>query len=220
MNYLFLLVSPDLASIMMIAKFTYPVLLTALTFSGATALPTKAQTSLPVIATGTTPANPRLISTVFRCVRDNSSYATIAQRGDRVTPPVITWNSTLGNYSPQERCQVVSQKLTDAVAQNDGKLRNLVLLVGSVNKQSVICVVSDVQPTCSKSNVLFTLRPENATRPDEVLARLHNFSVNGSGASVVESDGLDSVPLEGLNQFLGSEDGSNSTTLPNSTLNP
>ncbi|MBV8886692.1 MAG: COP23 domain-containing protein [Chroococcidiopsidaceae cyanobacterium CP_BM_RX_35] len=203
------------------AKFTCPVLVTALFFSGTTALPIEAQTSLPVLTTRATPATPHLLSTIFRCVRTDNSFATIAQRGDRITPPVITWNSTLGNYTPQERCQLVSQRLTAAVAQNAGKLRNMELLVGSVNQQSVVCVVNDVQPTCSKSNVLFTLRPENATRPDEVLARLHNFSVNGNGASVLESDGLDALPLEGLNQFLGPEDGSDSTTSsPNSMLNP
>ncbi|MBV9386555.1 MAG: COP23 domain-containing protein [Chroococcidiopsidaceae cyanobacterium CP_BM_ER_R8_30] len=206
---------------MIIAKFTCPTLVTALIFSGATAVPTAAQTSLAALATGTTPSTSHLISTTFRCVRDHTSFVTIAQRGDRITPPVITWNSTLGNYSPQERCQLVSQKLTAVVAQNAGKLSNLVLLAGFVNRQSVICVVNDVQPTCNRSNVLFTLRPENATRPDEVLARLHNFSVSGNGASVLESGSLDSLPLEGLNRFLGPEDGSDSTTSsPNSTPTP
>jgi hypothetical protein len=192
----------------MAAKFAHPVLIATLILAGATALTAEAQTSPPV-APGT-PTDPRLLSTIFRCVRYSNGFATIAQRGDRTTPPLITWNYTLGQYTPQGRCNIVSQRLTQAVAENAGKLTNLQLLAGAVNHQAVICVVSNIQPACNMSNVLFTLRAENATRPDEVLATLHNFSVKGSGSPIPESDGLDPLPLEGLNQFLGPEAGADS----------
>jgi hypothetical protein len=54
--------------------------------------------------------------TVFHCVPFKGNYATIARRGDRVTPPLIEWTSTLGTeWTPQRRCQEVSQRLTRAV---------------------------------------------------------------------------------------------------------
>ena len=186
------------------AKFTCSLLLATLVFSGATTLTAEAQTN-PTGAP-TTPAVAQRISTIFRCVREGNGFATIAQRGTRVTPPVITWNAKIGQYTPQKRCNIVSQKLTDAVAQNGGKFKNLQLLAGPVNNQAVICVINKVQSTCNSSNTLFTLGGENAARPDEVIAKLRNFSRQASGTPISESFGLEPVPLEGLNRFLEPED--------------
>ena len=165
------------------SKFTVPVLVATLTFYGATALPVEAKTSLHASRKTTDAAY--TVSTVFRCVRHDNGFATIAQRGDRTTLPVITWNATLGQYTPQQRCNIVSQRLTAAVARNGGKLRNLQLSAGAVNNQAVICVINNVKPVCNRSNMLFTLRPENALRPDEIPARLHNFSLQGGGNPIL-----------------------------------
>ena len=160
--------------------------------------------------------------TIFRCIKYNKGFATIAQRGDRVTPPAITWNAKLGSYTPEKRCRLVSQKLTQVVALNGGKLRNLVLITGTLNRQKVVCVInSSVSTACNSANLLFTLQPKNAIRQGEVAAKLHNFSVMGTGSPVEEFVGTtprplftvkpqpassaDSLPLEGLNQFLGED---------------
>lgn len=145
--------------------------------------------------------------TVFHCIKKGNGFVTVAQRGDRTTPPIISWRSTLGRqYNPQGRCNIVSQKLTQTVARNGGKLRNLQLMAGAVKNQVVICVVSKAQFGCNSSNMLFTLGQENSRRPDQVIARLSNFSVYGKGEPIAESNGLDPVSLDGLNRFLGSED--------------
>lgn len=196
---------------MMKAKLTGSVLAATLIFSGAMVLTDEAQSSSFGISlkenrtTTTMAAQPQ--STSFRCIQNGNGFATIAQRGDRTTPPIITWNATLGpQYNPQTRCNIVSQRLTQAVARNGGKLKNLQLKAGPVKNQVVICVVSKTQSVCNSSNMLFTLRAENARRSDQVVAQLNNFSIKGSGAPVAESYGLDSVSLENLNRFLGSED--------------
>ena len=186
------------------AQFTGCLVLATLFFSGAATLTAAAPPSPSVVPA--TPAVAHPISTIFRCVRDGNGFATIAQRGDRITPPVITWNSKLGQYTPQQRCNIVSQKLTQAVAQNGGKFKNLLLMAGPVNNQAVICVVNNAQSFCNRSNTLFTLGKENARRQDEVIASLRNFSRQASGTPIPESDGYDPIPLEGLNQFLGPED--------------
>ena len=196
------------------AKFTGSVLVATLISFGAAALTASAQTFPRTVATlGGIRSFAQPGSTVFHCVRKGDSFATIAQRGDRRTPPVITWSSTLGRqYNPQQRCNIVSQKLTQTVARNGGKLRNLQLVVGPVKNQVVVCVVNRPQFICNSSNMLFTLRPENARRADQVVARLNNFSAQGSGAPVAESAGLNSLPLEKLNRFLESEHKTNSVS--------
>ncbi len=192
-------------------KFTGAVLLASIiSFSGGTvtaeAPPTPIAPENTLLAA--TPA-----FTTFRCQQTGKGLATIAQRGDRTTPPLIIWKSTLGGqYNPQQRCHLVSEKLTQTVIRNGGKLRNLQLMAGPVKHQVVICVVNKASSACNSSNMLFTLRPENAKRTDEVLASLNNFSIKGSGAPVPESNGLDPLPLEELNRFLGPEDKTDART--------
>ena len=195
----------------MSAKFTDSILVATLTLSSTIAF-SLTPTRIAAQSSGT----------IFRCVKYNNGFATIAQRGDRVTPPAITWNATLGSYTPEKRCRLVSQKLTQVVALNGGKLRNLVLTTGTLNRQKVVCVTNTgVSTACNSANLLFTLQPKNAIRQGEVAAKLHNFSVMGTGSPVEEFVGItprplfraipqpassaDSLPLEGLNRFLGSE---------------
>ena len=190
---------------MMKAKPTGSVLVATLIFSGVMVL-TEAQAFPRIVALKENRSAVQPQPTSFRCIQNGNGFATIAQRGDRTTPPIITWNTTLGRqYNPQARCDIVSQKLTQAVARNGGKLKNLQLKAGPVKNQIVICVINKTQSVCNSSNMLFTLRAENTMRAEQVLARLNNFSIKGSGAPVAESYGLDSVSLEDLNRFLGSE---------------
>ena len=187
-------------------KFTSSVVATVFLSSAALLTTLEAQASPRVMALKGSPSTAQNQSTTFRCVRSGRGFATIAQRGDRTTPALITWNTILGNqYHPQQRCNTVSQRLTKAVAYNGGKLKNLELKAGPIKNQVVVCVVKNVQSACNTSNMLFTLRPENARKADQIVARLNNFSVQGSGVPVAESSGIDSVPLEDLNRFLGSE---------------
>lgn len=185
-------------------KFTGSVLAATLLLSGAAPMKIVEAQASP---RGMVLAAAQNQSTTFRCIRSGRGFATIAQRGDRTTPALITWNTTLGRkYDPQQRCNTVSQRLTKAVARNGGKLKNLELKAGPIKNQVVVCVVKNVQSACNTSNMLFTLRPENAKKANQIVARLNNFSVQGSGAPVAESSGIDSVLLEDLNRFLGSED--------------
>ena len=187
-------------------KFTGSIFVATLMFSGATTIGVQAQTRL-IASKDIAVAQP--LATTFDCVRYGNSFATIARRGDRTTPPVITWNTTLGSYTPQIRCRMVSQRLTEVVAENCGKLKNLQLLVGSVRHQIVVCAVNSMETSCDSSNMLFTLRPDNARRAEQVLARLNEFPVLGTGATVTESSGTNSLPLERLEQFLEPESSTN-----------
>lgn len=129
---------------------------------------------------------PEELTTVFRCVREGGSFATIAQRGDRTTSPIFQWRTAeFGpQYTPQQRCQLVSDRLTRAVSENAGRLSNLFLTTGTVNRLPVVCYLNSGASTCNSRNLLFTLDSRNARNPNAVLDSLVNFGVSGTGAPI------------------------------------
>jgi Circadian oscillating protein COP23 len=143
------------------------------------------------------PAAPSAAATVFECLRyDPAGFATVARRGDRVTPPMITWTTTLGGFSPEERCNIVSDRLTHAVANTpEGKLKNMKLTYGRVNGSPVICYVNSETEACSNRNMLLTLRPEDRGQERAILQRMVTFSVQGSGSAIQQSEAQDYAPL-------------------------
>jgi hypothetical protein len=137
------------------------------------------------------------ITTVFACVptRTPNQYATIAKRGNRVTEPMILWSDTSygAQYTPRKRCQTVSQRLTNAVAANGGKLKQLMLNHGRVSGVPVICYVNTVTETCNQKNLLLTLRSQDAGKERQILQQMINFGVYGTGAPLKRGSG--SIPF-------------------------
>ncbi|MDZ7951180.1 COP23 domain-containing protein [Nostoc sp. DedQUE09] len=130
-------------------------------------------------------------STSFICGQVGSDPATLVQANGRIlSSPLIIWQTASNDMSPQQRCQMVSQRMTATVAQNGGKLSNLLLTTGKVNGFSVICFVNAAE-SCNPNNVIMTLlRGENARNPGNVLARIVRFGQRGKGANVVEAGGF------------------------------
>ena len=159
-------------------KFSIPVLVSSLALSSAAMFPTQVQ------------AQPNNQTTVFLCLRSGGRWVTVAQKGNRPpSAPIITWKTAVAEYSQQDRCEAVSARLTNAVAQNGGRLSGLLLTSGRVNGQTVICFVNN-QEHCRNDNILFTLvNPRNARNSGDVLARLLRFGKYGSGASIDEAGG-------------------------------
>lgn len=163
-------------------KFSTPVLVAALALSGAAVFQTQAQAqSAP---------------TTFHCVKSGSGFATVARRGGKQSPPMITWQSYIfgPEYTPEVRCNNVSQRLTSAVAQNGGSLRNLLLTTGKINGQTVICYINVGAPRCNGSNMLFTLNPENARDPGTALASILRFGAGTGGGPLRQSESGDEEP--------------------------
>lgn len=141
--------------------------------------------------------------TSFNCMPSEGGWATFAQRGTAIsTVPMIAWNTTeFGNdYTPDERCRIVSQRFTIAVADNGGKLSHLDLTTGMLNNYAVVCFVLNRSSTCNDSNLLFTLKQENAQNPRLVLAKLTNFGRGkaGSDVTVYEKEPPQFISLEKL----------------------
>lgn len=166
-------------------RFSIAGLVATLAFSGVVAFQTEAQANPP------SRNNRSNQTTVFQCIRYGKAFATIAQRGDRRSAPMVVWESYVfgPEYTPEQRCKNVSQRLTSAVAQNGGKLRNLLLTTGLINGQTVICYINTGEARCNRNNTLFTLKPENARDPGAALAGLLRFGQSGSGTALHESAG-------------------------------
>jgi hypothetical protein len=128
-------------------------------------------------------------ATTFHCIASGQGYATIAKRGERITAPVITWNSNeFGTqYTPHERCKIVSDRLSEVVAAKGGKLRNLQLTYGRVNSKPVICYVGSRNEICNRKNILMTLRESDRGKERQILEQLVTFSLKGTGTAVQQS---------------------------------
>lgn len=132
--------------------------------------------------------------TIFSCVpyrpdgkTASQGMATVARRGNLETPPLITWEKTVGSdWTPEKRCQEVGARLNQAVTKNQGKLSGLHLTYGLVNQQSVICYTRNLQEKCSSDNLLFTLTGENAKDPEKVLENIKTFALKGGGSVAVK----------------------------------
>jgi hypothetical protein len=143
--------------------------------------------------------------TQFTCVsQGDGNVATVGQRPGGEPIPVIIWTSASLKYfgeksTPQSRCQIVTPKLNAAVAESGGSLKDVVLMNGRVNKNTVICVVSANDTGCNGRNTLFTLKPENAKKADQILAQIIQISRKGSSAGVIrETQGRVKVRLSDL----------------------
>ena len=102
--------------------------------------------TLPTRTPGAPPAAGQVIATTFVCGSSSGNNpATLVQIGTRtLRSPLIVWRTEhFGpHHTPQQRCQAVSTRLTNAVAQNGGRLTSLRLATGPVNQETVICVVN------------------------------------------------------------------------------
>jgi len=141
--------------------------------------------------------------TKFSCVsQGKGNVATVGQRSGGQPIPVIIWTRQASKYfgdkfTPQQRCQIVTKKLGQAVANSGGSLKDVVLMTGRVNKNTVICVISASDTGCNGGNTLFTLKPENAKKADQVLAQIMQISREGSSAGVVrETEGRVQIKLQ------------------------
>lgn len=165
------------------------ILAAVLTLFGAAACSTTTasapQTEDPNTQTETKPA------TVFRCIKQDSSWATIAEQGT-ASSPLITWNSTEfgSEYTPEKRCNVVSEKLTKAVANNGGRLGYLKLNVGSIKNKQVVCFLNRGEKNCNSENLLFTLNQKNAQSSAEILTKIVNVSyAKATNKDLIEENG-------------------------------
>ncbi|WP_373541268.1 COP23 domain-containing protein [Chamaesiphon sp.] len=108
---------------------------------------------------------------------------TVVQKGDRQAV-MVTWNyDGFGReFTPEKRCQMVSERLQQAANSNGGTFKDLQLASGTVNSQAVICALQSNSNKCDRQNLLFTLKPENARNPDAIIQKIFSFAQDGSSS--------------------------------------
>ncbi len=125
-----------------------------------------------------------LSKTTFACVKKGEDPATIAVRGERKTAPMIIWkDKSYGVYTPQKRCEIVSKRLTKAVA-GSGTLKNLNMTHGMLNSLPVICYITSKDEKCNANNILFSLKSSERGREKEIVAGLLDFSKFGTAGAL------------------------------------
>lgn len=179
------------------AKFATQILMGALMFTGAFALQAHAGqvSNLSNNSYGGSCGNSynspcsgsQSKQPTFTCDTSNPYLPkTVSTRTGRA---LFVWTTTLGDWDPLSRCQAVTDRLNSQARKNGGTLKGLIFNVGVVNNQTVACVTSASQPRCNSSNLIFTMKPENAYNAGEVLDQLRD-RIEGlaSGRPVIESE--------------------------------
>jgi hypothetical protein len=107
---------------------------------------------------------------------------TVVKKGDRQAT-MVSWNyAGFGkDFTPEKRCQMVSERLQQVADSNGGTFKDLQLASGTVNSQPVICALQANAKKCTTQNLLFTLKPENARNPEAVIQKIFTFAQDGTG---------------------------------------
>jgi Circadian oscillating protein COP23 len=144
------------------------------------------QTDLSV--SGTPANNDRVVNAATTNLKVScQNLATVVQKGDRQAT-MLTWNyDGFGkDFTPEKRCQIVSERLQKVADNNGGTFKDLQLASGTMNSQVVICALPAKSSKCNRQNILFTLKPENARNPEAVVQKIFGFAQDGS-SSINES---------------------------------
>lgn len=176
--------------------FAAQILLTCSTLSLATIAPELAQAQLPMIINSEQPDNspqepPNNSQTTASAPNLKvtcQDLKTVVQKGDREAV-MLTWSyDGFGKeFTPEKRCQMVSERLQKVADINGGTFKDLQLASGTVNSQSVICALQPKINKCNRQNLLFTLKPENARNPEVIIEKVFGFAQDGNSV-VEESD--------------------------------
>ena len=101
----------------------------------------------------------------FQCESSSNRPPTTIMRsfdseGNKVgeEQPVVSWESSLGNYSPEERCKAVTGRFQTLMGIDGQGMRAIVS--GRVNGSPAICASRTSDGACSEETLLFTLRDE------------------------------------------------------------
>ncbi|MGK7903675.1 MAG: COP23 domain-containing protein [Hormoscilla sp.] len=128
-----------------------------------------------VVDQDTPPTPPGTIT--FKCVQQGGTWTTVVEAGGAGQAPVINWQTTeFGpSWTPNQRCQTVSEKLRKAVSDSGGDWNSLDLNTGKVREYTVVCVVKSGERGCTEDNMVVTLNSRNAQNPSSVLGKISDL---------------------------------------------
>jgi hypothetical protein len=137
----------------------------------------------PANATPSSPAAPdaNSVATASTVKVQCEGLSTVVRKGERQASLIDWKTSHFGSeYTPDKRCQIVSERLQSATETNGGTLKGLQLSSGNLKGQAVICILQNGENNCNQKNLLFTLKPENAKRSRVIINKILTFAKDGS----------------------------------------
>ncbi|MEB3831799.1 COP23 domain-containing protein [Phormidium sp. CCY1219] len=139
----------------------------------------------------------------FQCqISTDDLYVTLALRKNgAVSDPMIVWKTeefSSSGYTPERRCNEVTNRLNAILDENGGTLSGLYMTAGIVNGEAVLCAVNNTRSGCNSRNMLFTLNQDNRRNPSRMLRSIASAGVVGSGNVIQESGGQPYLNLEVL----------------------
>ncbi len=144
-------------------------------------IPNIVDVTAPVTPTET-PTNSN-VAAISKLAVNCQDLKTVVKKDDQQAV-MISWNTNFfgKEFTNAKRCQIVSERLQEAANQNGGTFKGLDLATGIVNAQTVICALPSNAEKCDRNNMLFTLKPENASDPEAVIEQILSFAADGSGS--------------------------------------
>jgi hypothetical protein len=133
---------------------------------------------------------------------------------------MINWTKAAGGFTAQQRCDIVSERLTRAVAASGTKFRDLQLTYGKVNREFVICHVGSQRGACNAGNILLTLPKATDAVAKQNLEKLVNFGIQGSGTALQQSGPRYYAPIGDAIEKFFAEPTPPATATPSSPENP
>ena len=173
------------------STLTASILVTALAVTVSGTSPAWCQQFIPTA--NLTPIQSQ--ATVFQCVPLGTNFfITLAKKAEKTAALFLWSGDNFGEkLPPQEACNTLSQRMNDVVKQQGGSLNSLLLTMGRVNRETVMCFVRNYESGCNANNKLFSLTPEDAKRyarqPHGFLEKLTGISVQGSDPPVLQLAG-------------------------------
>lgn len=200
------------------SKFIINLSLAALSIANVVLIVSAAQAQIPDVVPCDDPNNPecqlppppRRDDTNYKSTEGGNEEVSVnsveCSENKRETLAVVTggekpgqavlfkWNTNFfgTNYPPEVRCQIVSKKLNSFVQANNGQFTGLKFTTGLMNNYPVICTIRPGESSCNSQNLLFTLRPENRAKTQEIIRNLEDpnsygsFSINEARRPVVD----------------------------------
>ncbi len=138
------------------------------------------------------------LNSSVKCIMRNNAFVTVAKQGE-ITAVLFSWKTTeFGpEYTPRDRCRIVSNKFDNLVQSNGGSFNNLYLTTATVNGYPVICTKKLDDTPC---NILFTLSRKNRNQAEKILLSLRdpsNLEMNG----IEESSSANPRPVVDLGKW-------------------
>lgn len=174
---------------------------------------------LMTLVTANIPNQPSYASNaIFRC--DTTTYkgkfvpTTFVFTQDRKKVPLIYWTSDyFPGLTPQQRCQQVTYRFQRSY--DNGRLRYI--KTGFLSGQPVVCATAERDAVCTKTNLLFTLKP--GSNPDATARQLFDHRALAAGNATNQSGGETSndpvnIDVEAFLYFAPSKPSAGKSNIP------